>query len=323
MRILAAAALFVLSALSVAQQTLPACCPEKPTTEKQADLREKLRAEVARVADRLDGSMGVAILDLSSGESILRHPDDVFAQASSIKIAVLAELYRQDQAASGDNHLVRLDDTYTVRKEDMVPDSDIMLGLSAGVTRLTNRDLATMMMAVSDNSATNVLIDRVGMDNVNSTLRGLGLRQTMLRRKMMDLKAASEGRENVSTPREMMVLLAAIYQGRLLDVPHRDAFFKMLATHKDDYAARALPESVMAATKPGALEAVRNSSGVIFVAGRPFVLCVMTAFDGDERAAEQAIGEVALAAYRYFSILGRATPYGRVVSPGNNGASPR
>ena len=322
MRILPTAALLVLSTLSVAQ-TLPACCPETPTTGKQADLRDKLRADVAGIADRLDGTMGVAILDLSSGDTILRHPDDVFAQASSIKIAVLAELYRQDQVASGDGHMARLDDTYTVRKEDMVPDSDIMLGLSAGVTKLTNRDLATMMMAVSDNSATNVLIDRVGMDNVNSTLRSLGLRQTMLRRKMMDLKAASEGRENVSTPREMMVLLAAIYRGKLLDTSHQVAFFKMLATHKDDYAARVLPENVMAATKPGALEAVRNSSGVIFVAGRPFILCVMTGFDGDERAAEQAIGDIALAAYRYFSILGRATPYGRVVSPGNSGAGPR
>src|SRR6266851_4870534 len=89
-------------------------------------------------------------------------------------------------------------------KEDLVIGSDIMLGLTPGFTRLTLRDLATMMVAVSDNSATNVLIDRVGFDNVNAMLEGLGLHGTRLRRKMMDLKAASEGRENVSTPREMM-----------------------------------------------------------------------------------------------------------------------
>lgn len=69
-----------------------------------------------------------------------------------------------------------------------------------GVTRLTLRDLATMMVAVSDNSATNVLIGRVGMENVNAMLDSLGLHATRLRRQMMDLKAASEGRENVSTP---------------------------------------------------------------------------------------------------------------------------
>lgn len=306
-------AALLLAGMAAAQG--PACCPEKPTSEKQQALRQKLEQEVRRIAEEMDGVMGVAILDLKGRETILRHADDVFAQASSIKIAVLAELYRQDQSGKG----AKLDDAYVVRKEDLVADSDIMLGLTPGKTTVTNRDLATMMVAVSDNSATNVLIDRVGMENVNAMLRSLGLKQTALRRKMMDVKAASEGRENVSTPREMMTLLAAIYEGKLLDKAHSDGFYEMLATHKDDYATRALPDNVKAAMKPGSLEAVRNSSGVIFVPGRPFVLCVMTAYDRDERAAEAAIGEVALAAYRYFSMVGRASPYGRVVSPANSG----
>lgn len=293
----------------------PGCCPEKPTAEKQQALRARFEGEVRRIADSLDGVMGVAILDLTSGDAVLMHPDDVFAQASSIKIAVLAELYRQDQSGKG----AKLDDTYVVRKEDLVADSDIMLGLTPGKTTVTNRDLATMMIAVSDNAATNVLIERVGMEKVNAMLRSLGLKQTALRRKMMDVKAASEGRENVATPREMMTLLAAIYRGKLLDKPHTDGFFAMLATHKDDYAAHALPDDAKTATKPGALEAVRNSSGVIFAPGRPFVLCVMTAYDRDERAAEAAIGEVALASWRHFSMLGKTSPYGRVISPANSG----
>ena len=101
----------------------------------------------------------------------------------------------------------KLTDLYTVQAADLVPDSDIMGGLTPGVTRITLRDLATMMVAVSDNSATNVLIDRVGMENVNALMDSLGLAHTRLRRKMMDLKAASEGRENISTPAEMMTLL--------------------------------------------------------------------------------------------------------------------
>lgn len=317
------AVLCVLALATGVSSQEPACCPEKPAADKQRALREKLEKEVRRVADSLDGVMGVAILDLASGEAILVHPDEVFAQASSIKIAVLLELYRQDQAAAGGGKGARLSDSYLVRKEDMVADSDIMLGLMPGKTTLTNRDLATMMIAVSDNAATNVLIERVGMDNVNDTLRSLGLKQTALRRKMMDVKAAGEGRENVSTPREMMTLLAAIYRGKPLDKAHADDFFEMLATHKDDYAARVLPEGVKAATKPGSLEAVRNSSGVIFAPNRPFVLCVMTGYARDERAAEAAIGEVALAAYRHFSMVGRASPYGRVVSPANSGTEPK
>jgi len=310
---------FLLAATPLAAAQDLACCPERATAEKQHVLRQKLEADVRRIAAALDGVMGVAILDLTSGDQFLLHADDVFAQASTIKIAVLAELYRQDQSGKG----AKLDDTYVVRKEDLVPDSDIMLGLTPGKTTLTNRDLATMMIAVSDNAATNVLIDRLGMENVNATLRSLGLKHTALRRKMMDLQAAREGRENVSTPREMMTLLAAIHRGKLLDQPPTDAFFAMLATHKDDYAARVLPEGTKAATKPGSLEAVRNSCGVIFAPGRPFILCVMTAYDRDERAAEAAIGEVALAAWRYFSLLGRTSPYGRVVSPGTSSTEPK
>ena len=95
---------------------------------------------------------------------------------------------------------------YTVDARDLVDGSAIMSGLTPGVTRVTNRDLATFMVAVSDNSATNVLIDRVGMQNVNALLDSLGLHQTRLQRKMMDVKAAQEGRENISTPNEMMTL---------------------------------------------------------------------------------------------------------------------
>ena len=109
------------------------------------------------------------------------------------------------------------------------------------------------MVAVSDNAATNVLIDRVGMDNVKALLDGQGLRDTKLRRKMMDLKAAGEGRENVSTPREMMTLLEKLYRGKVLG-PTKDDFFTMLATHKNSYIPRSLPEGIKVADKPGELE---------------------------------------------------------------------
>ena len=147
---------------------------------------------------------------------------------------------------------------------DLVPDSDIMGGLTPGITKLTLRDLATMMVAVSDNSATNVLIDRVGMDNVNSLMSSLGLKHTLLRRKMMDLKAAGEGRENVSTPREMATLLEQLYRQKVLNKEMTDDFFKVLSTHKDSWIPRYLPEGLKMANKPGSLEGVRNDSGVIF-----------------------------------------------------------
>jgi beta-lactamase class A len=281
--------------------------------EKREVLWMKLEQSVLDVDRGLDGVMGLAIVDLTDGRKYLLHENDVYPQASSIKICVLAELYRQAQQGK-----LKLTDMYTVSAADLVQDSDIMGGLTPGVTQITLRDLATMMVAVSDNSATNVLIDRVGIDNVNAFLSSQGLRDTRLRRKMMDLKAAGEGRENISTPNEMAKLLQALYQGKILNKEMTDDFFKVLATHKDSWIPRNLPDDLKIADKPGALEGVRNDSGVIFVDKRPYILCVMTTYLRRERDGEEAISNISLAAWRMFDRIARASEYGRVISPGNS-----
>jgi beta-lactamase class A len=296
--------------------------PNQPLNAKQQVLWQKLANEIDATDRNLDGVLGIAIKDLASDQTFFLRADDVFPQASSIKVAVLAELYHQSQlAAQGGTGLAKLADEYTVQASDMVQDSDIMLGLTPGVTRVTNRDLATMMVAVSDNAATNVLIDRVGMEKVNALMDSLGLSHTRLRRKMMDLKAASEGRENISTPREMMILLESLYRGKVLNKAMTDDFFKMLSTHKESFIPRDLPADLQIANKPGELEGVRNDSGIVFAANRPYVICVMTTYLSDERAGEEAITKISAVTYRMFSRMGRASEYGRVVSP-SNGSKP-
>lgn len=279
---------------------------------KQKVLWQKLDSKIQDIDQHLDGAMGVAIEDLTTGDHYFLHEDEVFAQASSIKVTVLANLYLQAQQGK-----LKLTDLYTVNSADLVPDSDIMNGLTPGVTRVTLRDLATMMVAVSDNSAANVLIDRVGMPNVNAMLDSLSLTHTRLRRKMMDLEAAKQGRENISTPKEMMMLLDAIYHEKLLNKESTADFFKLLSTNKASFIPRDLPPDLKIANKPGELEAIRNDSGVVFVEGRPYVICVMTGYLRNERDGEDAISKVSLETWRMFDRLSRATEYGRVVSPGN------
>lgn len=295
---------------------------EEPTSEpgeKQQVLWEKLGAEIRDIDKNLDGVMGVAIEDLTNGQTFFLHENAVFAQASSIKITVLVELYRQNQQAlAGARGKAKLTDMYTVDVKDLVQDSDIIGGLTASVTRLTNRDLATMMVAVSDNSAANVLIDRVGMQNVNALMDRLGLTHTRLQRKMMDVKAAEEGHENISTPREMMSLLEQIYRGKVLDKKMTADFFKMLSTHKSSAISRDLPDGLEIADKPGELQGVRTDSGIVFARNRPYVISVMTAYLHDERAGSEAIAQISAAAYRMFGRLGRASEYGRIVSTYNS-----
>jgi beta-lactamase class A len=283
--------------------------------DKGSDLLwKKLETRVEEIAFRLDGVMGVAILDLTDGRTLLRNADRVFPAASSIKIAILLELYRQDQESrAGAKGKARLDDIYTFDPRDLVEDSQIMTGLTPGLTRGANRDLAQFMVAVSDNAAANVLYDRVGRDNVNAMLRGLGLSKTMLRRKMMDIAAARRGDENVATPQEMVRLLEAIFKEKVINKESTAEFIKQLSTLKDSYIPRLLPDGVPVANKPGELEAVRTDSGIVFVPNRPFAISVMTAYDRDEKAAERAISEVALEAYHYFEMRGKTSEYGRIL----------
>jgi beta-lactamase class A len=297
---------------------------QERSDHKRDVLWGKLESKIKTLDQKFDGVLGVAVLDLTDGKTLLVNGDEVFPQASSIKIAVLAELYRQEQQArNGASGNARLADLYTVRKEDLVADSDIMLGLTPGVTRVTNRDLATMMIAVSDNSAANVLIERLGMENVNSMLASVGLKNTHLRRKMMDLNAAREGRENVATPREMMTLLEAIYRNRLFSKELTDDFMNLLATSweqnsKRSAMVRGFPAGVRSAEKPGELEGVRADSGYVFATNRPYILCVMTTYDKDEKEAEDVISHIAAETYTYFDLVGRASDYGRVISPKNS-----
>jgi len=262
-------------------------------------LWKKLDALVGDTVEKFDGVMGVAIVDFTDGRAILKNADRVFPTASSIKIAVLLELYHQEQSGKA-----KLSDVYLFDPKDLVEDSQIMTGLTPGVTKVTNRDLAQFMVTASDNAATNVLIDRVGMENVNATLRSLDLTRTTLRRKMMDIAAAKRGDENVSTPQEMARLLEAIYKGKALN--------------KDSWLSTDLPLDVEIADKPGSLEGIRTDSGIIFAKNRPFVISVMTSFVRDEPVAERAIGRIALEAFRYFEMRGKTSQYGRILEENKN-----
>src|SRR5260370_37555065 len=171
------------------------------------------------------------------------------------------------------------------------------------------------MTAVSDKSATNINIDRVGMENVNALLDSLGLTRTRLRRKMMDLKAAAEGRENVATPREMMMLLEDLYRGKVLNKTFTEDFFKLLSIHKESYIPRELPEDLRVANKPGELEGVRNDSGIVFTGNRPFVISVMTTYLRHERDGGEAISRIASAACGMLHRPRRASDHSRAASP--------
>jgi beta-lactamase class A len=270
-----------------------------------ADLQNQLEA----VAGGLHGVMGFAIKDLTTGESFYLRPDTVFPQASSIKLTILLEVLRLDQEGK-----LSLDEKHTIRHSETVAGDPILYMLGDGTATMSLRDIATFMVVLSDNSATNILIDKAGMANVNAGIARLGLKETKLRRHMMDLDAAKQGDENVSTPREMMTLLEKIHAGQALEAASTKEYFRLLELPKSSEFNTALAGRVKIADKPGALEAVRCDTGIIEVPGHPFVMSVMTTYLSNEVEGESAIENVARLAYAYFDRLARSSPYGRVIS---------
>ncbi len=284
---------------------------EKGQPSLQAELHARLENEINRVATGLRGVMGFVVKDLTTGESFFRNADLVFPTASSIKLAVLLELMRQDQDMK-----LSLNEKHTVRRSELpVGDTDPLLGmLGDGTATMTLRDIATFMVVLSDNGATNILIERTGLENINAGIERLGLSRTRLLRKMIDIEAARQGKENVSTPRELATLLEKIRLGNALDADHTREYLRMIGLPKDSLFNKALPQTVRIEDKPGSLDAVRCDAGIIEIPGHPFVMSVMTTYleNGDD--GERAVKEVARLVYDYFDRVGRSSPYGRVIS---------
>jgi beta-lactamase class A len=305
-------------ARGVALALVAVCCfvPDAPAADlaaKPAELVGKLRARVQAVDARLDGVLGVYVEDLSGGSVIELRADELFPTASSIKLAVLYELYRQ--ADEG-----RIDLTEVTRPPlPRVAGGGVLQDLGDRVS-LTWRDLAVLMHVWSDNEAANLLIRRVEMGAVNRRLDALALPRTRLRRQMMDLAAAHRGDENVSTPRELARLAAILARGEGL-TRDRAGDLLALATLRDpvSFFRRALPEDQRALNKRGELEGARCDAGWVDVPGRPYTATIMTAYLKHESDGEAAIAEISAAIYSTFDRLARSSEYGRIVSERDTG----
>ena len=162
---------------------------QKPSTVEEL-FEEKLAEQIRSIDAGLNGVLGVFLIDLENGRTLSRHGGSVFPQASSIKIPIMIEVFRQ--ASEG---LLKLNDRITLQPSESVGGSGhLQLMLRSGPVELSVEDLITAMIATSDNTATNRLIALVGIDSVNATLDRLGFPQTRLRRKMLDGGSRSQER---------------------------------------------------------------------------------------------------------------------------------
>lgn len=270
----------------------------------QEELRRGLDRKVEDIVARADAVVGFHAIDLTSGDEIGRLEREPFPTASSIKLAILYELFRQ-----ADERRVALDAVAPLDRGHVVGGSGILRAL--GTPHLSLRDHAVLMMSLSDNTSTNVLIERLGLASIARRLDTHDLGGIRLRRRMMDAAAAARGDENVAPPRDLSRLLRMLHEGEGLSSESRAGVLTILETGAGGYIRRGVPSGVMVLNKPGELEGVRADAAIVRALHRPYVLTIMTTYLGEEGEGERTITELSRAFYEYFSRLGHGSPYGR------------
>lgn len=273
-------------------------------------LRQKTDAELQQIVKSSPSLVGFEALDLTTGESFSYNKDMVFPQGSAIKIPVLMEVYKQAHDGK-----FRLPDRRDVKKEDIVGGSGVLKDLIDPAS-LTIRNLGVLMIVLSDNSATNSLLDLVGMDNINSTMASLGLKNTRVRRMMITPEASAKGEENTSTPFEAVSILKMLYDGKFAAKEISEELTAVLKKNSrgNSRLATGIPATVPIAFKPGELDGVSTEWAIVYLKERPYVVAVMQNYL-ERGTADHTMEDLSAVLYQYFWRLGNATSYGTYVNP--------
>ncbi len=250
---------------------------------------------IKAVIKKSKGQVGVAARDLVTGQAIFISAEESFVAASIIKLPVMIEVYRQVREGK-----LRLDQPVELKAEDKVGGAGILMELHDGI-QLTLEDLLNLMIVISDNTATNILIDLVGAENVNRTVAALGARGTVLRRKLMIVELIEKGIQNDVTPQDILMLLEKMVAGQMVDAGASAAMLEIMKRQQyNEKIPRRLPEGLVIAHKTGDLSRVSHDVGVIYAPGGPMALCVMTSGIGDVDFANVTIAEIARLIYMGF-----------------------
>ncbi|HEX6183382.1 MAG TPA: serine hydrolase [Pyrinomonadaceae bacterium] len=288
----AALACLLLPAASGAAQSRP------PRSALEAKVRELIAASGAE-------TVGVAFRDPESGGELFINPRASFHAASTMKVPVMLEVYRQARAG-----LLPLDSRLPVRNEfksiadgspfSVAPedDSEQTLYKKVGGTE-TVRELVRLMVTESSNLATNILIERVTPARVRDLCRRLGARDMRVLRGVEDGKAFARGMNNTTTARDLFLLLRAVAEGRAVSGrASREAADVLAAQKFKEGIPAGLPAGLRVAHKTGSITGIEHDAGIIYPPGRkPYVLVVLVRGVKEPARAHRLIADISRAVY--------------------------
>lgn len=271
-------------------------------------LKQKTERQLQSIVDTSPFLTGMMAVDLTTGDSFSINQDMVFAQASAIKIPILLEVYKQARESK-----FALTDTRPLLSTNTVAGSGILNAMTDPVS-LSIRNYCMLMIGLSDNSATNTLIDLVGMQNVNATMQGLGLKNTRLQRKMIDQPASLRNEENISTPAEAVKIMKLLYDGKFIDKAASDEILLTLQKNpvENSKIARGIPSNVKIAFKPGGMGGVSTEWGLVYLAKRPYAVAIMENYKTGS-ASPDVTANISRTLYEYYSRMAKATNYGVIL----------
>jgi beta-lactamase class A len=241
-----------------------------------------LRKKLDSIADAHHGIVGYSVIDLETGARINRRGDETFPTASLIKVAILVTVY--DLVAKGQ---LSLDDPLTVLKIDQVPGSGIIQFLHNG-TVLTVHDAAWLMSTISDNTATNLLLDRIIIRRVWAKMDSLGLQHTrvhsksFLRNSSVAMDSSLKYGLGVTTPNEMAHLFELMAQGKAVNPAADSTMLDILEHNTTDFMLQRYANGARAAHKDGETDDVKTECTLWYLRNR-VVACVMTKENKDQR----------------------------------------
>jgi beta-lactamase class A len=263
---------------------LPGCASAqaRPGIARASSDTAALRATLDRIVAAHHGVVGYSIRDLDSGEELSLRGDETFPTASLIKVPILVTLY--DLVGQGK---IALDDPLTVLSIDKVPGSGVMQFLHDGAI-VTVHDAAWLMSTESDNTATNLLLDRIIIRRVWEKMESLGLQHTkvhsttVLRISSVAMDSSAKYGLGVATPNEMVRLFSLMAEGKAVSPAADSAMLDILEHNTDNTLLQRYLDGVRAAHKTGAVDAARTECSLFYLRTR-VVACVFTKENQDQR----------------------------------------
>ncbi|MGE4063255.1 MAG: serine hydrolase [Rhodospirillaceae bacterium] len=276
-------------------------------TDAHKDLRAKFEARLGEINKDFPGAFAAVFVDLTDNATVRINPDMVLATASTIKVPILIELFRREDAKPG---FVKQQRPHAVSGGFGAGGMARLIGEDSS---LSLEDTAKLMINLSENNATNILIDELGMESVNKLTAGMGLKTMRLQRKMQDRDSQAIGRENISSAGDAAALMTRIAR---CDLPvSKESCTRLRAIMEipqpDHPGKDPIPGNIPIAFKWGGLEGVSNAWGIVSLPDRPYVYVIMTSF-GTNNA--ETVRAASAAGFDYYSRLARANAYGSRVA---------